>query len=282
MKKIILIAISLFISSHLSAQNYTDHKDHYKSFTLFDKPSIELTYGTSDIYLNNTSNNLANAGMIELKLGFTTKRKSYFGKNITGYENRYVFLGNASDKNNPKATGSGEINNDLWRFGFGTKDAYGLKFGSMEIMPYSSNSFAWSKFTYDNGTILTESDKDKYDNFNDAFRFGSSTEGGINLQLTPGFSIQPQFESSIIFPRHLFGKQLMSSVIEMSGYYLIDNFTRKIMKNTPVAGTFVNFILKNAYDFGYYQLRKDKMNWPFNSAAPMRYYTYKIGLAFTF
>ena len=282
MKKIFLIAFSFFISAQLSAQNYIDFTNHYKPFRLFEKPSIELNYGSSGIKLNGTANNLANAGLIELKLGFTTKRKSYYDKDITGFENRYFFVGNASDKNNPKSKGNEEIKNDLWRFGFGNKDAYGLKLGSVEIMPYNSNSFAWSKFTYENGAMTAEADKNYYNDFNDVFRFGSSTEGGINLQITPGFSIQPQFETAIIFPRHLFGKQLMSSVIEMSGYYLIDNFTKKIMRNAPAAGTFVNFILKNAYEFGFYQLRKDKMNWPFNSAAPIRYYTYKLGLAFTF
>lgn len=282
MIKKILIVLSLFVTQCLSAQSNTDYTNSYKRFRLFEKPSIELTYGNSDIRLSGADGSFSNAGMIELKLGFTTKNKSYYGKNITGFENRYFFIGNASNKISYKSTESGKIKNDLWRFGLGNKDAYGLKIGSIEIMPYSSNSFSWSKFSYEKSAGISGTDLNSFDKFNDAFRFGTSTEGGINLQLTPGFSIQPQFESSVIFPRHLFGKQLMSSIIEMSGYYLIDNFTKKIMRNAPAAGTFVNFLLKNAYEFGYYQLRKDKMNWPFNSEAPMRYYTYKIGMAFTF
>lgn len=282
MIKKILIVLSLFVTQCLSAQSNTDYTNSYKRFRLFEKPSIELTYGNSDIRLSGADGSFSNAGMIELKLGFTTKNKSYYGKNITGFENRYFFIGNASNKISYKSTESGKIKNDLWRFGLGNKDAYGLKIGSIEIMPYSSNSFSWSKFSFEKSAGISGADLNSFDKFNDAFRFGTSTEGGINLQLTPGFSIQPQFESSVIFPRHLFGKQLMSSIIEMSGYYLIDNFTKKIMRNAPAAGTFVNFLLKNAYEFGYYQLRKDKMNWPFNSEAPMRYYTYKIGMAFTF
>ncbi|MFZ1460577.1 MAG: hypothetical protein WAU38_07230, partial [Ignavibacteria bacterium] len=64
MKKIFLIAFSFFISVQLSAQNYIDFTNHYKSFRLFEKPSIELNYGSSGIKLNGTANNLANAGLI--------------------------------------------------------------------------------------------------------------------------------------------------------------------------------------------------------------------------
>jgi hypothetical protein len=119
-------------------------------------------------------------------------------------------------------------------------------------------------------------------NFNEALRFGSSTEGGINLQIAPCFSIQPKYEISDIYPRHLFGKQLASSLIEISGLVLIDGFVKSVLKNAPVAGTFVNFLLKNAYEYGFYQLRKNKMNWPFKSEAPLRYSNFKLGMTFTF
>lgn len=74
----------------------------------------------------------------------------------------------------------------------------------------------------------------------------------------------------------------MSSMIEVGGLFLIDSFTKNVLRNAPVAGTFVNFILKNAYEYGFYQLRKDKMNWPFTSSAPLRYNTFKLGMTFTF
>ena len=67
MKKIFLIAFSFFISVQLSAQNYIDFTNHYKSFRLFEKPSIEINYGSSGIKLNGTANNLFLLEMLPIK-----------------------------------------------------------------------------------------------------------------------------------------------------------------------------------------------------------------------
>lgn len=276
----LFLVILLVISSQAFAQKKSTTKENrfYKIFN--DKPSIELSYGLSDIRLNGDKNSLAGVGLFELKLGYTMQRQSGYGKKILNYNNRYLFLSNASSDNSAKKNNEG-IESNMWRFGVGNKKGYCLKLGSVAVMPYTSNSFAWSRFEYTNQQN-SMTDYSSLDDFNEAFRFGSTSEAGINLQLAPGFSIEPKYEISDIYPRHLFGKQLMSSVIEISGIYLIDRFTRAVMMNAPVAGTFVNFILKNAYEYGFYQLRKDKMNWPFTSAAPLRYNTFKLGMTFTF
>ncbi|MEO8664373.1 MAG: hypothetical protein ABI462_02660 [Ignavibacteria bacterium] len=281
-KKIFTIsAILFFISSSLFAQS-SSKKDRYNYRMFSSKPSIELSYGLSDIKINSNSYGLANAGLAELKLGFTNQYSSSYGKNILNYHNKFLFLSYASSDSYAKSNISG-LENNLWRFGFGNKEGYGVKLGSVSIMPYNSNSFAWSEFDYSKG-IATDpaTDYSTLDNFDNTFRFGSTTEAGINLQLAPGFSIQPKYEIADIYPRHLFGKQFMSTIIEWGGLYLIDGFTKQILKNTPVAGAFVNFILKNAYEYGFYQLRKNEMNWPFTSTAPLRYSTFKLGMAFTF
>jgi len=280
-KKILFALLVLtVISSTLYSQSSGSDRD-YSKFKFFQNPTIEISYGLSNIKLNGYSSELSNAGLLELKLGYTNQRESSYGKKILRYDNRFVFLSNASNDLTSESRSTG-VNSSMWRFGMGNKQGYGLKLGSISLMPYSSNSFAWTNFEYDHSSLQSEADKQLLDNFNGTFRFGSTTEGGINLQLFPGFSIQPKYEISDVYPRHLFGKQLMSTVIEYGGLFLIDSFTRKVLRNAPVAGTFVNFILKNAYEYGFYQLRKDKMNWPFTSAAPLRYNTFKLGMTFTF
>jgi len=280
-KKIFLSLLFFsFISSSLFAQRSNTPRD-YSKFKFFDKPTIELSYGLANIKLNGYGSKISDAGLLELKLGFSNQRESFFGKKILRYDNRFLFLSNASNDLTGKSK-STAVNSSMWRFGFGNKEGYGLKLGSVSLMPYSSNSFAWTNFEYDKNSFQSEADKLMLDEFDGTFRFGSTTEGGINLQLFPGFSIQPKYEISDIYPRHLFGKQFMSSIIEVGGLYLIDSFTKNVLRNAPVAGTLVNFVLKNAYEYGFYQLRKDKMNWPFTSAAPLRYNTFKLGMTFTF
>lgn len=282
-KKLFLtVSFFVFISSSIFAQK-SGTSERYNKLKLFNsKPSIEVSYGSSYINLDGNNFNLANAGLLELKLGFSSQYESSYGKNILSYHNRYLFLSNTSSDNSAKSDNSGTVNN-MWRFGLGNKEGYGIKFSSFSILPYNSNSFDWSEFKYTNpGGAQTENYYTPLNDFANTFRFGRTGEAGINFQITPGFSIQPKYEISDIFPRHLFGKQLMSSMIEYGGLFAIDGFTRAILKNTPVAGTFVNFILKNAYEYGFYMLCKNQMYWPFTSVAPLRYYTFKLGMAFTF
>jgi hypothetical protein len=54
------------------------------------------------------------------------------------------------------------------------------------------------------------------------------------------------------------------------------------MDSSPYAGPVVGFILKSALSYGIYELRQEKMNWPFSSAAPLSYDQVKFGMTFNF
>jgi len=277
---ILLPVVLILLSSSAFAQR-ADGPFRYSPYRwISEKPMIELSYGVSDVKLNNINSEFKSPGMIELRLGYASQWSSRYSKNVLSYENNYVYLSNSTtDIASKTSTG---INSSMWRFGIGSKDGMGLKFGSFSIMPYNSNSISWSRFQFDRNSIANSSDYEKFDDFNEAFRFGTSTEAGINLQITKGISLQPKYEVSDIFPRHLVAKQMISSLIEVGGAHMIDEFVRNILQNTPVAGTIVNFVLKNAYEYGIYQLRKENMNWPFTGEAPLRYSTFKMGMTFTF
>ncbi|MBS1516323.1 MAG: hypothetical protein JSS63_14925 [Bacteroidetes bacterium] len=287
MRKYLLLTIAFFFSicasqSFAQAKRAGENRYPFISFYWFsEKPTIELSYGISEINLGGINTDFKKPGMIELHLGYSNEFTSKYSKNVIRYDNDYLFLSNATTDVSSQKNSAG-INSSLWRFGFGNKDGTGLKFGSFTVMPYNANSFTWSRFSFDKSAALNPADYDKFDNFNEAFRFGTSAEAGINLQITKGFSLQPKYEVSDIFPRHLFGQQMVSSLIELCGAEVLDEFTGRIMKNTPVAGTVVNFVLKSAYEFGIYQLRKEHMNWPFTNEAPLRYSTFKMGMTFTF
>jgi hypothetical protein len=269
----------LLISANAFSQSKKSGYKYYTDFTN-SKPSIEISYGVSDIRLSNYPYELSDAGMFEMKLGFTSQRKTNYGKNILRYENGFLSVSNASSKNYPSSENAG-IKSDMWRFGLGHKGGYAVSMGSFTLQPYNSNSFLWTRYDYEN-KLNDTIDYSVLNDFNEAFRFGSSTEAGLNLQFGKYISIHPKYEIADVYPRHLFGKQLMSSLIEFGGIVLLEGFTRQIMKSSPVAGAFVDFILKNAYEYGFYQLRKDQMYWPFTSAAPLRYSTFKVGATFTF
>jgi hypothetical protein len=287
MSKYFLLLVSFFIGlsssqSFAQANKADENRYPFISFHWFnEKPTIELAYGVSEINLSGINSDFKRPGMLELHLGYSNEYTSKYSKSVIRYDYDYLFLSNSTTDISSQKN-SGGVNSSLWRFGIGNKEGTGLKFGSFTLMPYNANSFTWSRFSFDKSSVLNPADYDKFDDFNEAFRFGTSAEAGINFQITKGLSLQPKYEISDIFPRHLFGQQFLSSMIELGGAEMLDEFTGRIMRNTPIAGTIVNFVLKSAYEFGIYQLRKDHMNWPFANEAPLRYSTFKMGMTFTF
>ena len=102
----------------ISADAFSQSKDSsYKYYTNFtnSKPSIELSYGVSDIRLSNYPYQLSDAGMFELKLGFTSQRKTNYDKNIQRYENGFLTFANASTKNDASSYNPG-IKSYMLRF----------------------------------------------------------------------------------------------------------------------------------------------------------------------
>jgi hypothetical protein len=63
---------------------------------------------------------------------------------------------------------------------------------------------------------------------------------------------------------------------------LLDTFINEVFKSSPAAGPIVNFVLKNALAYGIYELRQEKMNWPFSSEAPLAFDQFKVGVTFIF
>ncbi|MBS1492877.1 MAG: hypothetical protein JST55_05190 [Bacteroidetes bacterium] len=286
MRKIYLLltAVIVLISINASktfAQIKTDKPIKFFTFRWStDIPTIELSYGLSDIKISGYNTDFVKPGMIELKLGYASEYDSPYSTKVIDYDNDYIFLSKSTTDISSK--GSPGINSDMWRFGFGNKEGMGLRLGKYSVMPYTSNSFAWSKFTFDRVAAAGAGDYSKFDDFSDAFRFGTATEAGINFQVTKGLSLNPKYEISDIFSRHLFGQQFVSSLIELGGAHILDNFITKIMRDTPIAGTIVNFVLRNAYEYGIYELRRDHANWPFSGEAPLRISSFKMGMSLTF
>ena len=94
--------------------------------------------------------------------------------------------------------------------------------------------------------------------------------------------LNASYERSIVFRRHLFWKWLGSALIETAGQVAVDKFVDEIMDSTPCAGPIVSFVLKNALAYGAYELRMQKMNWPFKSEPPLSYDQFKVGINFVF
>ncbi|MHB1688058.1 MAG: hypothetical protein ACYCVH_11875 [Ignavibacteriaceae bacterium] len=226
--------------------------------------------------------NFVNPNLVELKLGYTDEKPSWYADNILKYKFKYFLLSNISTNLSGSTSNAANYKTDLWRFGFGWASGYGYKVSdAFKIIPYYDYAIDWSQLKMKDDPA-DANDKSITDLYNNSFRFGTSTEGGVNINLTPQIQLTAAYERSIIFPRHIFWKWAGSEVVEIAGQWALDRFVNEIMDSSPYAGPVVNFVLKNALSYGMYELRKDKMNWPFDSAAPLTYDQFKAGVTFVF
>lgn len=267
-----------------SAWKWDDWDEFHKDMDFINvgfhgSPAIVLGYGISGLSLNQFKGEFADPNMVELKLGYI-KEKNYINtEDIIKYNFNYLYLSNIStDLGNSNSEG---LSNNTWRFGAGNAKGYGYKIGKGGITPYYSAALTWSRLDLKDQTITTDQ-RQLLSSFDDTFRFGTNWEGGIKFKVIPMLTIDAGYERAVIFPRHLFWKWLGSAAIETAGQWMVDGFVKEIMKSSPYAGPVMSFVLKNALSYGMYELRQDKMNWPFKSAAPLAYDQFKFGFSVNF
>ncbi len=115
------------------------------------------------------------------------------------------------------------------------------------------------------------------------FRFGEKYTSEINaFKVANMISLNLGVDRTVIYPRYLFWKWAGSAIIKGAADGLLNIFTRTVGKASPAAYPIVYFILNSALDFGYTELQKSKMNWPFESAEPYINDGFHVGLKFEF
>lgn len=287
----ILLYFSFFIYTQAQNQDSTLAENEFSNtddwfdfewdnngFQLRGSPTIALSYGSPNVQHRDFNTTFTNPNFVELKLGYTKIHPSKYSEKILGYKFNNAFLSNHFGKDENSSAKSAV---DMWRFGFGWAKGYGYDLGESSIIPYHSTSLAWSQVRFKD-TPLGLNDAQISDRYNESFRFGTGAEAGIKFKIIPLVSLDVSYERSIIFERHLFWKWAGSGIIEAASQGMLDHFIKKIGKSSPMALPIVNFVLKSALSYGIYELRQEKMNWPFKSAAPLSFNQWKVGVTFNF
>ncbi len=288
-KKLLIIILLALISSGASAQDKDKDKWKFKVFEddyfYKSRPTVDITYGMSKISLKNSNLDFRDAGLMEMKLGYTYLQKSRYSKNISKFENNFLLVSYISSKLNTK---NNAAEDKTWRFGLGSSNGYGYMLGKKSsLVLYNASSIVWTRYDDGFSSPLTQEEANSYrygtlSVFNQSMRFGTNTEAGIIIPIAGFVNLQAQFDRTLVFPRHLVWKHLGSVMIEAIGQGAIDGFIHAIMKSSPMAGPIMNFLLKNALSYGIYELRREKMNWPFESTEPLLFDSFKAGFTFTF
>lgn len=256
-----------------------------------DQPFIELNYGFGEAKHKNLKSSLANVGLAEIKIGYSTNNETESCGQIIKFKDKYSFVSRIGTHLHSKKAKTTELPSDLWRFGFGKRTGYGYNFNSIRILPYTQEAAVWSKLEMKDYPVsifpaITFSDAvndtEILQRYDGNFRFGTLNEGGIRLEIASLISFNAGYEAAVIFPRHLFWKHLASYAIESAAQHALDKFVREVVDSSPYAGPIVSFVLKNGLSYAFYSLKKEKMNWPFNTETPLTYETVKLGVTLSF
>jgi hypothetical protein len=250
------------------------------------KPALSLQYGLADLSRTDIQTQFVDPSLLELKLGYVKDRKAWGTEYIIKHNYKYIYLSNESNSLAGKNAVGTEVESNMWRFGLGRLNGYGYKLGeNAAIIPYYAYTLNWSNIDFkypDVWTLVPDPDQEILNLYDESFRFGTSSEGGIRVKVIDNLMMDVGYERSIVFQRHLFWKWAGSALIEMTSQALLDGFISNVFESSPAAGPVVNFLLKNALAYGLYELRQDQMNWPFPSEAPIAYDQFKFGVTVVF
>ena len=285
-----LITVDLFAQDSTETSDTWDwnwewkwEKNEFNEWLNFGKedPTISISYGLAELEHKNISDEFGKAGIIELKLGYTNEKTPEDSGYIFKYRYRYLYITNISQDLQGSLLKQSELDTKSWKLGFSRSEGYGYRFDSIEITPYFTYSLDWTRLNFRNDAT-NNADQEIINRFDKSFRFGTGNEAGIRFKISSLLSFDAGYERATIFERHLFWKWAGSSLIEITSHVVMNTFIRRIFDSSPVAGPIVYLVLKSALGYGLYELRQEKMNWPFSSAAPLSINSFKFGMTFTF
>ena len=265
------------------AQDEDEHDDWWKSVKIsyHRSPTLSLTYGLTSVTQEDFQPAIAGAGNLQVKIGGSMIRWEDSEAGIINYKFEYFDLATIAPRLRGTSPGS-DAAVESWRVG-GSFES-GLGYGapeSMSLILYDSWGFNWSKVVVPDQQLTAE-ELNTLKNYEGSLRFGTLGEGGVKVRVSKIFAIDAGYERSMIFPRTLFWGMVGSGMIERIIQWGADGFVDRVLDSSPAAAPVVRFVLKNGISWGFYELRKKQMNWPFNSAPGMLNDTWKVGLSMMF
>lgn len=297
----ISLLLILVMSTLVEAQNR--EKRHRRDWDDFDDiawldidrdaaPFLEFTFGQPKIEIDGFSGKIANSGMLGLKLGYSS-RYEFWEDYLLEREDNYLLAEYLSSKIASDDAPPTEFDNNLWIFGLGRREGLGYDLEDFAFIPYTESNLLWGHLKTENtpsapattDTLILNNynyDVNTIGLYNEAFRFGTSNTVGMKLNVADFVDLTGGYQFTSVMPRYMVWKQLGSYAIETAGLALLDSFIEEITDSSPAAGPVMSALLKGAYMYAFYRLKQDKMSWPFESAAPLTYESFNIGLTLTF
>jgi len=253
----------------------------FESLSETSKNFVEVTYGYSSLFYSNENFNssFSPSTLTEIKLG-TSTIKPEGNYSILSFDESYFFSSLLSSYNKEDS----KVSFELWRLGAGARYGYGYNIkNNFQVIPYYHFGLAWSRGNFEEPKLSNDlSDRNYLDKFHNTIRFGTTNSAGLQIKVSQLISFGAEYETDIIFPKHLAFKQFGSFFIELMSQTGIDYLTKGVLlKAIPQGVPVFYFLLKNGLSYLFYSLKEEEMNWPFESEAPLRMETLKFNLKIT-
>lgn len=288
MKKLLLIIPFIFI---LNAPNFAQeedlcddhHEKTYKSkrslgFKKGSNPFIKLNYGVNDYSHALAQEKFKRIGGIQVQLGYFNEKPHKEAFIINQSERFISFRLQSENLYEDNSTNKILMKSNL--IGIGQNKNHGYKTKKMSFLLGTGKEFDWAVNKFDRTQIGV--DTTVLDIYKDKIKFGESYNSNVSLRLFDFVSLDFSYNFGLIFPRHLFWKHAGSLLFEEVVNGMLRSFIDKVFSNRPIAGPLVNFALKSTLNYAFYELKKERMNWPLKTDSPLTYDFYSIGLKFTF
>ena len=178
-----------------------------------------------------------------------------------------------------------------WAFGFSFLEGANYRTANIALLN-GSNGF-WTKLDLKHFPAIGEPPEEGMDVVviapfvpriaDGGIRFGQQYTAEVQaLKIANMISLNAGVTRSVIYERHLFWKWCGSGFIKGAANLLLESFVAEIRDSSPIAYPIVSFLLKGALDFGWTELQKKKMNWPFETAPGYVVDEFRVGLSFEF
>lgn len=243
-------------------------------------PMVDFSYGSGAVKQKLFAGNLADAGAVDLKLGYRRDHPEI--ANVVKLDDRFLIFNYSASDLFGKSVVATDVRSTLLRFGIGNRHGFAYDFKSTYLYPYSQTGMLWTKLDTKRPANLSSSDIAILDRYEGTFRFGATAEGGVAFGFAEVVALRVGYEVSVLYPRHVFWQWLGGSALAGVGIEAISHFGKDIIEASPALGPIFYALLRNAVAYGYYLLVRDNQYWPFKSETPMTTEALKFGLTLTF
>ncbi len=263
--------------SHSKEWNFKDINVQIPKLSM-KNPFVEVSYGLGNSSVNSLIGKFQDAGFAEIKIGHY--RNSLRGKDsvVLGSKSKFVQF-SFFDQKLRKAVTTSDISTNTFRFGMGWADALGYKFGNSALLLGSEQGFGWSRLKV-NDKLTDVSDLAKLRYYDNQFKFGINNAATLKFSIVPSVAVNVSYERAQVYQKVIFWRTAGSILAEQISYGILDEFIDEVVDHSSVGAPVINFILRNGLSYGIYELRKEKMNFPFKGEDPLMESTFKVGLSF--